>query len=81
MFTIISFFQKLIKGVWSNKGVGGLENFSKINKRGGGTIIRYSRVDTFLTHPVAALFIIHNFWMAMMQANNLGSTSSFSRTC
>ena len=34
LFTIISFFQKLIKG-----GVGikaeGLENFSKINKRGG----------------------------------------------
>ena len=25
---------------------GGLENFSKINKRGGGTIIRYSRVVT-----------------------------------
>ena len=23
---------------------GGLKNFSKINKRGGGTIIRYSRV-------------------------------------
>ena len=37
MFTIISFFQKLIKGGggW-NKSGGGLENFSKINKRGGG---------------------------------------------
>ena len=37
MFIIISFFQKLIKG--------GLQNFSKINKQGGGgTIIRYGRV-------------------------------------
>ena len=36
MFTIISFFQKLIKGggVGIRAG-GGLENFSKINKRGG----------------------------------------------
>ena len=33
MFTIISFFQKLIKGGWNKSG--GLENFSKINKRGG----------------------------------------------
>ena len=42
MFTIISFFRKLIKGgVEIRAGV--LENFSKINKR-GGTIIRYSRV-------------------------------------
>ena len=46
MLTIISFCQKLIKG-----GAGirarGLENFSKINKRGGGTIIRYSRVSSW----------------------------------
>ena len=42
MFTIISFFQKLIKGGVGIRA-GGLENFSKINKR-GGTIIRYSRV-------------------------------------
>ena len=42
MFAIISFFQKLIKrGVGIRAGE--LENFSKINKR-GGTIIRYSRV-------------------------------------
>ena len=37
MPNIISFFQKLIKrrgGGW-NKGGGGLETFSKINKRGG----------------------------------------------
>ena len=35
MFTIISFFQKLIKwgGGWSKNG--GLENFSKLNKQGG----------------------------------------------
>ena len=34
MFTIISFFQKLIKrGVGIREG--GLENFSQINKRGG----------------------------------------------
>ena len=46
MFTIISFFQKLIKGGVGIRA-GGLENFSKINKR-GGTIIRYSRVAKFL---------------------------------
>ena len=40
MFTIISFFPKSMRG-WDKSG--GLENFSKINKR-GGTIIRYSRV-------------------------------------
>ena len=35
MSNIISFFQKLIKeGGWIKSG--GLENFSKINKRGGG---------------------------------------------
>ena len=34
MFTIISFFQKLIKGGVGIRA-GGLENFSKINKRGG----------------------------------------------
>ena len=47
MSNIISFFQKLIKGggVGIRAGGGGLENFSKINKQGGGgTIIRYSRV-------------------------------------
>ena len=42
MSNIISFFQKLIKGGVGIRA-GGLENFSKINKR-GGTIIRYSRV-------------------------------------
>ena len=35
MFTIISFFQILIKGGVGIRA-GGLENFSKINKRGGG---------------------------------------------
>ena len=35
MFTIISFFHKLIKGGIGIRA-GGLENFSKINKRGGG---------------------------------------------
>ena len=34
MFTIISFFQKLIKGGVGIRA-GGLENFSKINKWGG----------------------------------------------
>ena len=34
------------KGGW-NKSGGGLENFSKINKR-GGTIIRYSRVSEII---------------------------------
>ena len=46
MSNIISFFQILIKGGVGIRA-GGLENFSKINKRGGGgTIIRYSRVGT-----------------------------------
>ena len=41
MSSIISFFQKLIpkkklKGGWNKSG--GLENFSKINKRGGGRL-------------------------------------------
>ena len=44
MSNIISFFQKLIKGGVGIRAGGGLENFSKINKR-GGTIIRYSRVN------------------------------------
>ena len=35
MLTIISFFQKLIKGGGVGKRAGGLENLSKINKRGG----------------------------------------------
>ena len=43
MSNIISFFQNLIKG-GVGIAAGGLENFSKINKR-GGTIIRYSRVQ------------------------------------
>ena len=34
MFTIISSFQKLIKGRWNKSG--GLENFSQISKLGGG---------------------------------------------
>ena len=34
MSNIISFFQKLIKGGFGIRA-GGLENFSKINKRGG----------------------------------------------
>ena len=33
MFTIISFFQTLINGIRAGGG-GGLENFSKIDKRG-----------------------------------------------
>ena len=35
MSNVISFFQKLIKGGWNKSGGGGLENFSKINARGG----------------------------------------------
>ena len=34
MFTIISFFQKLIKGGVGIRAGAGLENFSKINNRG-----------------------------------------------
>ena len=44
MSDIIPFFQKLIKGGVGIRA-GGLENFSKINERGGGTIIWYSRVQ------------------------------------
>ena len=42
MFTSVSFFQKFIKGGWNKSW--GVENFAEINKRGGGTIIRYLRV-------------------------------------
>ena len=42
MFTIISFFQKLIKGGVGIRA-GGLEIFLKLIS-GGGAIIRYSRV-------------------------------------
>ena len=38
MSNIISFFQKLIKGGVGIRAGGGLENFSKINKRGGGRL-------------------------------------------
>ena len=37
MSNIISFFQKLIKGGVGIRA-GGLENFSRINKRGGGQL-------------------------------------------
>ena len=57
IFTIISFFQKLIKGGVGIRA-GGLENFSKINKR-EGTIIRYSRVLLF-SFPVPGSFLY--FW-------------------
>ena len=45
MFTIISFFQKLIKGGGLNKS-GGLENFSNINKREGDN---YSVLESKMT--------------------------------
>ena len=38
MSSIISFFQKIIKGGVGIRAGGGLENFSKINKRGGGRL-------------------------------------------
>ena len=50
MSSIISFFQKLIKGGW-NKSEGGWKTFQKLISW-GGTIIRYSRVlnrDRFFT--------------------------------
>ena len=50
MLTIISSFQKLIKGGFGIRA-GGVGKFSKINKRGGGTINRYSRVvKSFFWH-------------------------------
>ena len=52
MLTIISFFQKLIKrGGGVGTRAGGWGNFSKIDKRGGGTIIRYSRVSSNFLYP------------------------------
>ena len=42
-------FPKINKRGWNKSGGGGLENFSKINKRGGGTIIRYSRVFVYFS--------------------------------
>ena len=47
MSNIISFFPKINKTGVGIRAGGGLENFSKINKR-GGTIIRYSRVHKFI---------------------------------
>ena len=44
MFTIISFFEKLINGGWNKSGGGDLEDFQKLISR-GEAIIRYSRVS------------------------------------
>ena len=47
-------FPKISKrGGWNKSG--GLENFSKINKR-GGTIIRYSRVEYLDFHGLGSSF-------------------------
>ena len=43
MLTIISFFQKLIKGGVGIRVGGGLENFSKINKRGDDYLVLESK--------------------------------------
>ena len=60
MFTIISFFQKLIKGggVGIRAGGGGLENFSQINKRGGGERLFGTREYTTCTGLTLSKFVI-----------------------
>ena len=56
MFTIISLSQNLIKGGVRIRARG-LENLSKINKR-GGTIIRYSSVyDSTIVSGTTTLFV------------------------
>ena len=45
MFTIISFFQKLIKGWVGIRAGGGLENFSKINNLGDDYSVLESTVS------------------------------------
>ena len=57
MFTIISCFQKLIKG-GAGIRAGGLENFSKINKRGGGD--DYSVPESVLNVSYMNMFPILN---------------------
>ena len=50
IFTIISFFKKLIKGTWGWKKSGeagkseGLENFQELESSERGAIFQYSRV-------------------------------------
>ena len=60
MFTIISFFQELIKGGVGIRA-GGLENFSKINKRGerlfGTREYAHFEVNEFL-NSVLPMFMI-----------------------
>ena len=48
MFTIISIFQKLIKGEVGIRVGGGWKIFQNLIS-GGGTIIRYSRVEKITT--------------------------------
>ena len=60
MSNIISFFQKLIRGGVGIRAGGGLENFSKINKR-RGTIIRCSRVVKEFLTIFLSFFRLHLF--------------------
>ena len=56
MFTIIAFFQKLIKGGWNKSGE--VESFQKlISGGGGGMIIQYSRVGKILKNNAYPRYI------------------------
>ena len=49
LFTIISFFQKLLKGGVEIRAGGGLENFSKIDKRGDDySVLESIRISAIL---------------------------------
>ena len=58
MSNIISFFQKLIKGECWNKS-GGLENFSKIDKRGGDYLVLES-TSTVLKRNIHFSTVVHS---------------------
>ena len=52
-FTIISFYYKLIKERVGIRAGGGLENFSKINKRGDDySVLKSMQKNTWLSHDI-----------------------------
>ena len=69
MLTIISFFQKLIKGGVGIRA-GGLENFSKINKRGG---------RLFGTREYLTEYLKRSITFRMFSGRNWSHRSDFTR--